>query len=153
MKKKILVVDDEKDLRHLLKWFFESKGYEVFEAADGMQSLKLIKKVKPDLVLLDIMMPGMDGWEVSRQVKEDPALQDVPISMLSVRSSPEDVNKSKEYAHADVHISKPIDFYMLNKTVSTLTEKEAKSPKRPGRLGPRPKAPSDILKQSDSKNN
>jgi len=122
-KKKIMVVDDEEDLRHLLKWFFKSKDYDVVEIKDGEACLATIKKEQPDLILLDIMMPGLDGWEVSKRLKEDESSKDIPVSMLSVLSSPEAVKKSISYAHADTHLSKPIDFYMLNKTVKALIEK------------------------------
>jgi CheY-like chemotaxis protein len=100
------------------------------------------------------MMSGLDGWEVPKRIKEDASFPDVPVSMLSVRGSIEDMDKSLNYAHADVHLSKPIDFYLLNKTVSSLIESYGKGPKKPGRLGPRPKeSPSDLLRSSDSKNN
>ncbi len=142
MKKKILIVDDEKDLRDVVKWFFQSKDYDVIEAEDGKKCLAIIKEEKPDLVLLDIMMPDLDGWEVARRIKEDESSHDIPVSMLSVLASPADVKKSMEYAHADVHISKPIDFYMLNNTVKELTTKR---PRKPGRLGPRPRSrPTDL---------
>jgi CheY-like chemotaxis protein len=151
MKKKILVVDDEKDLRDVVKWFFQSKDYDVIEAEDGKQCLAIIKEEKPDLIILDIMMPDLDGWEVSRRIKEDESFQDISISMLSVLSSPDDVNKSLDYAHADVHISKPIDFYALHKTVKELT---AKKPRKPGRLGPRPRSrPSELYPPSGAENN
>ncbi len=133
MKKRIIVCDDEKDIRSLLKWFFQSKDYDVIEAEDGSQCLAMMKEEKPDLVLLDIMMPDLDGWEVSRRIKEDATLQDVPVSMLSVRSSPEDIKRSMDYARADRHVEKPIDFYKLNQTVKDLTTKK---PRKPARLRP-----------------
>ncbi len=153
MRKKIMVVDDESDLRQLVGWFFKGKDYEVIEAEDGAQALKLVKEKKPDLILLDIMMPGMDGWEVSRRIKEDESLRDVPISMLSVLSAPEEVNKSLEYSHADVHISKPIDFYTLNKAVKRLIESYSNRPKKPGRLGRRPGTGPSELFEREEKNN
>jgi CheY-like chemotaxis protein len=150
LKKKILVVDDEKDLRDILKWFLQSKDYEVIEAEDGKQCLAMMDEVRPDLVLMDIMMPDLDGWEVSRRIKEDESYRDIPVSMLSVLSSADDVKKSMDYAHADVHISKPIDFYALNKTVKDLT---AKKPKKPGRLGPRPRSrPSELFGPTGTEN-
>jgi CheY-like chemotaxis protein len=143
LKKKILVVDDEKDIRDILKWFFQSKDYEVIEAEDGKQCLAMMDEVRPDLILMDIMMPDLDGWEVSRRIKEDESYRDIPVSMLSVLSNADDVKKSMDYAHADAHISKPIDFYALNNTVKDLTTKR---PKKPGRLGPRPRSkPSELF--------
>ncbi len=136
MKKRIIVCDDEKDIRSLLKWFFQSKDYDVIEAENGLQCLAKIKEEKPDLVLLDIMMPDLDGWEVSRRIKEDTSLQDIPVSMLSVRSSPDDIRRSMDYGRADQHVEKPIDFYKLNQTVKDLTTRK---PRKPARLGPTPK--------------
>jgi DNA-binding response OmpR family regulator len=153
-KKKILVVDDEKDLRDLLKWFLKSKDYEVLEASDGKSSLDIVKKEKPDLVLLDIMMPDLDGWEVSKKIKEDRSFKSTPISMLSVLSTAEAVDKSLKYAHADVHLFKPIDFYLLTNTVKSLLDRYEKGPnppRRPEQL--KGDVPSEVFKPLDSNNN
>ncbi len=138
-KKKILVVDDEEDIRYVLRRFLEESDYEVLEAKGGPQCLELIEKEKPDLVILDIIMPGMSGWEVCRHIKQNEAYEGIPVSMLSVLSDPSDVNKSLTYSNADTHLSKPIDFIRLSNTVKDLLKK----PKKPGKKPKAKKPPED----------
>jgi CheY-like chemotaxis protein len=105
---KILIVDDEPDFVRLLRIFLEKNGYEVHGANDGEECLSKINDVKPNLVLMDVMMPGLSGWEVCKSLKEDPLTRDIPVAMLTVRGTKEDVKRSFEYARADEHLSKPI---------------------------------------------
>lgn len=118
--KKIMVVDDNEDMIYLLRTVLEKDGYEVIGVTSGEECLRKVNVAKPDLILLDIMMPGIDGWEVCKQIKESGFFISVPISMLSVRKDKEDFNKSMGYAHADAHLTKPVDFEELKKTVETL---------------------------------
>jgi CheY-like chemotaxis protein len=119
-RKKIMIVDDNEDIIYLLKSMLEMDGYEVVGATSGEECLRRIGVEKPDLILLDIMMPGMDGWEVCREIKGGESYPHVPVSMLSVRKDPEDVSKSLQYAGADAHLSKPVNLDELKKTVTTL---------------------------------
>lgn len=93
MGKKILLVDDERDLVFYTKLFLEEKGYEVTEAYDGQQALEILQSFRPDLVLLDVTMPRLTGWDVLRQMQEDPEKVDIPVLMLTARS--EDADKAK----------------------------------------------------------
>ncbi|MFQ5801163.1 MAG: response regulator [Candidatus Hydrothermarchaeales archaeon] len=120
MAKMILVVDDEEDILFILKNVLSRRGYEVREASSGEECLEMLEKEKPDLIFMDIMMPGIDGWEVARKIKKDPQTSDILISMLSVKSDPEDRKKSREYSLADEHLSKPVDFDMLVATADAL---------------------------------
>lgn len=104
---KILLVDDEPDIIYLVKRFLERAGYSVVEAYGGRDALKKTEMEKPDLVLMDVMMPDLDGWEVSRSLKSSEDTRDIPIVMLTVRTSHDSRQKSKEYAHADEHLGKP----------------------------------------------
>ncbi|MDI6655721.1 MAG: response regulator [Candidatus Hydrothermarchaeota archaeon] len=117
---KIMVVDDDPDMRLVLRCLLEREGYKVLEAENGEKCLREAEKKKPDLILLDIMMPGLDGWEVCRMLKESPATASIPVSMLSVRKEEEDVKKSFEYAHADAHLGKPVKSEELISTVERL---------------------------------
>lgn len=117
MARKILVVDDDRDVVLLLKRFLQRSGYEVIEAFSGEECLDIIKKSKPDFIILDIIMPGTDGWEVCKQIKENDETTSIPVSMLSVKRDPEDVEKSLVYARADEHLTKPVDLFKLIKTV------------------------------------
>ena len=84
----ILVVDDEDMIRSLLRLTLVRAGYEVTEAETGEEAISIVREQKPDLVLLDVMMPGMDGFAVCEQIRQDPALGDIPIIMLSARKDP-----------------------------------------------------------------
>jgi DNA-binding response OmpR family regulator len=121
---KIMVVDDEADIVFILRCMLRRQGYEVIEAFSGEECLERIEEEKPDLVIMDIMMPGLDGWEVCKKIKENYNTSAIPVSMLSVKKSSEDRKKSLEYAHADEHLVKPIELHTVINTVESLLRKE-----------------------------
>lgn len=109
---KILVVDDDPDFVNLTRKILRAKGYEVITAASGQQALTVMRKEKPDLVLLDIMMSYiLDGLDVSREMAQDPALKDVPVIMVTslTGARAEAAQLSGEYVPVDEWIHKPID--------------------------------------------
>jgi CheY-like chemotaxis protein len=83
---KILVVDDDKDIRNVITEILDQSGYEVFTAGSGQQGLDLASQIVPDLIILDLMMPGMDGWTVLTKLQHKPALADIPVIILSAAS-------------------------------------------------------------------
>jgi DNA-binding response OmpR family regulator len=87
---RVLVVDDEEGIRVLCRVNLELGGYEVVEAADGVEALEVAKATRPDLIFLDIMMPRMDGWEVLQRLKEDARTANIPVVLLTARTSEED---------------------------------------------------------------
>ena len=93
MGKSILLVDDERDLVFYTKLFLEEKGYEVTEAYDGQQALEVLETFRPDLVLLDVTMPRLSGWDVLKRMQEDPEKVEIPVLMLTARS--EDADKAR----------------------------------------------------------
>ncbi len=93
MPKKILIVEDDKFLRELIVKKLSNEGYEVAEAADGEQGLQQIKEAAPELVLLDLILPGIDGFEVLAQKREDPFIARIPVVILSNLGQKEDVDK------------------------------------------------------------
>jgi DNA-binding response OmpR family regulator len=103
----ILVVDDDPDSLDIVRTFLESRGYEVATASDGRSGLAKLDQVRPDLVLLDVMMPGMDGWEVARIIKNHPDLGETRVVMLTARSGFSDKQEGLR-AGADDYIVKPI---------------------------------------------
>jgi len=90
-KKKILVVDDEPDLREIIKTTLVVNGYEVVSAADGLEGLEKSKKEKPDLILLDIKMPKMDGYTMLRELKKSEEMKSIPVIMLTVYDKMKDI--------------------------------------------------------------
>jgi len=86
MAKQILLVDDERDLVFYTKLFLEEQGYEVLEAYDGKQALEMLETVRPDLIILDVTMPRMTGWDVLREIQADPEKVDIPVLMLTARA-------------------------------------------------------------------
>lgn len=119
---KIMVVDDDPDMRLVLRRLLEREGYEALEAENGEECLREAENKKPDMILLDIMMPGLDGWEVCRMLKESPSTKSIRVSMLSVRKEEEDVEKSFEYAYADAHLGKPVKHEELISTIERLLQ-------------------------------
>jgi DNA-binding response OmpR family regulator len=105
---KILVVDDDRVIQQLLVVNLELEGYEVDVASDGEQALERVRDGRPELVILDIMMPKLDGWEVCRRIKQDPDVKDTPIIFLSARAQDMDVRRG--YATGvDAYLTKPFD--------------------------------------------
>jgi len=106
---KILVIDDEADLITLLSVKLEDEGYEVLSARNGIQALEVVQKHCPDLILLDLMMPHMDGWEACRRIRE---LTDVPIIMVTALSGEQLVARGLEVG-ADDYLTKPFSMMEL----------------------------------------
>ncbi|GFO56690.1 response regulator [Geomonas sp. Red276] len=105
-KNRILVVEDEESLLRLETILFTSKGYEVTGARDGHSALEEATGNPPDLVVLDVMLPGLDGFEVCRALKDDPRTCAIPVVMLTAKKSGMDLERGKK-AGADAYITKP----------------------------------------------
>ena len=119
MTAQILVVDDVPANIKLLEAKLSSEYYDVVTAKDGPEAIELTKKRKPDLVLLDVMMPGMDGFEVCRKLKEDAEVSHIPIVMVTALSEKSDRLKGLE-AGADDFITKPLNDMALFSRVRSL---------------------------------
>lgn len=100
-KENILVVDDDEDLRTLTGLFLKQKGYHIWEANDGFHALDQAPKLQPDLILLDVMMPGMDGYQVCEKLKQNPLTQDIPVIFLSSLTDSKDKIKGLEIGGVD----------------------------------------------------
>jgi len=120
--KRILLADDEEDIKTVVKMLLESHGYEVATAFDGLDTLDKAKTEKPDLILLDIMMPVLNGFEVCKRLKEDQETADIPIIMLSAAAHADSVEKGLS-AGAKDYIIKPFEpETLLQKVKETLGE-------------------------------
>ena len=119
MKKKILVVDDEEDILHFLELVLREKGYEVVTAANGHDALTTAQIERPDLVLLDIMMPQMDGWEVLKLLRVDDETAHIPVAMLSARTEAKDRVQGLQEGAID-YICKPFSLQELLVKIETI---------------------------------
>lgn len=104
--KKILIVEDEESLLKLESILLSSKGYSVVGVMDGKSALEEVSTNRPDLIVLDIMLPEMDGFEVCRHIKENPSSKDIPVVMLTAKKSNSDVERGK-LCGAEAYITKP----------------------------------------------
>jgi two-component system, OmpR family, response regulator VicR len=103
----IMVVDDEPDLLEVVKLILESDGYQVVTANGGQEALDKIERVMPGLVLLDIIMPKMDGWEVFSRIKGNPKTHDIPVIMLTAKDQRIDKLIGLHVVRVDDYITKP----------------------------------------------
>ena len=107
MVKKIMIVNDDADVVYEARLVLEHQGYEVMEAYSGEDCLNKIKEEKPDLILLDVMMPEMDGWEVLRRIKENEELRAIPIVMLTVKPLTQETLIRREMKDLADYITQP----------------------------------------------
>lgn len=121
-KKKILVVDDELDMLMVIKLRLEASGYEVITATDGLDGLNAARRVKPDLIVLDIMLPKMNGYKVARFLKFDEEYKSIPIVMLTALSGEDDRSTGIETG-ADAYLTKPFETQQLLDAVKSFLEK------------------------------
>lgn len=125
MNKKILVVDDEPHLLLLMEARLKASGYEVLTATDGQTALEMAKKQNPDLMILDLMLPKMDGYKVCALLKKDMRYSRIPIILFSARAQQEDMKMGEE-AGADAYITKPFEPKRLLAKMEELISKESK---------------------------
>ncbi len=107
-KKRILVVDDEVQMVEMLKLRLEANNYDVISAFDGESGLDAAKKKKPDLIILDLMLPKMDGYKVCGLLKKDPSYAEIPIIIFTAKAQAKDINLGKE-AGAEAYLTKPYE--------------------------------------------
>jgi DNA-binding response OmpR family regulator len=118
-KKKILIVDDEDDILHFLELVLREKGYDVATASGGHEALTKAQVDRPDLVLLDIMMPQMDGWEVLKLLRVDEGTSHIPVAMLSARTEAKDRVQGLQEGAID-YICKPFSLQELLGKIETI---------------------------------
>ena len=121
--KRILVVEDEKDLAAVVRQLLEREGYIVDQAHDGVQGLEMIRMLKPDLVLLDVMLPRMDGRDILKILKADVTLKNIPVLVMSARSEEWDKDLGLELGAAG-YVEKPFNSTLFVKKVNELLNKK-----------------------------
>ena len=130
MTHKILIADDDPIIIKLLQVNLEMEGYDVVTAQDGQDAVEKAGREHPDLVMLDIMMPRMDGWAARQALLADPALKDIPVIFLSARAQQADLRKGYEAGVAE-YITKPFDPVDLLDVVQKVLAGEYKRPQEP----------------------
>ena len=121
----ILVVEDEPHIRKVLEYNLKLDGFEPHLAEDGANGLKKAREIMPDVILLDWLMPEMDGLQVLTELKSDPVTQHIPIFMLTAKGMLSDVSEAIDMG-ADDYITKPFDLMQLGKTIREKLDKCAK---------------------------
>lgn len=133
MAKKILVVDDERSIVRLVQINLERQGYEVVTAYDGKEALDKVESERPDMLVLDVMMPFMDGFEVLEAMKKDPRNRDIPIIMLTAKAQDADVYQGwAKGVHS--YLTKPFNPMELLSFVKRILEGEAAQVQSEGRM-------------------
>lgn len=112
----VLIVDDEQGTRDLLRLMLKSSGYDIFEAEDGLDALEKVKLIHPDVILLDVMMPNMDGLEVCRHLRSQPSTATLPIIMVSAKIQVEAIREGLD-AGATRYLTKPVSRTNLIETI------------------------------------
>ena len=108
MARRILLVDDEPDFVEMIQMRLEANGYEVLTAYDGTEGMKTAEAEKPDLILLDVMMPGLDGLQVLRRLRRSEAVGDTPVIMLTARGESKAIMQAQKYGTTD-YLIKPCE--------------------------------------------
>jgi two-component system response regulator VicR len=117
-KKKVLCIEDEEEMIDLIKLILERKGFEVLGAVGGKEGLEVVRREMPDLILLDLMMPEVDGWEVFRQMRADEQLKDIPVIVVTAKAQSIDKVLGLHIAKVDDYVTKPFGPQELLKSVN-----------------------------------
>jgi two-component system alkaline phosphatase synthesis response regulator PhoP len=132
-KPKLLLIEDEEDIASLIKLQAEIAGYKMFVETDGLNGLRAVEKEKPELVVLDIMLPGLNGLDVCRKIKNNPELKHIPIILVSAKSEELDVVLGLELG-ADDYVTKPFSPKVLFSRIKAVMRRKAESAVGPKHL-------------------
>ena len=127
MSKKILVVEDDPSALRFIEYTLQQEGYHILSAEDGLEGIKKAQDEHPDLIILDVMLPGIDGYEVCYQLRQKPETSTVPIIMLSAKARQEDKNIGLKMG-ADEYLTKPADPTVILAKVKALFADTSKIP-------------------------
>jgi CheY-like chemotaxis protein len=118
-KPRVLIVEDNVDNYQLVRFLLERAGYDILSAANGREGVEMARRARPDLILMDLAMPEMDGWDATKVLKSDAATRSIPILALTARTLPADRKRAMD-AGCDGYISKPIKVATFDKLVMSL---------------------------------
>ena len=122
--RKIVYFEDDGDMVDLVRIILNREGYQVFGIAEGLEGLKLVQETDPELILLDLMLPDMDGWEIYRQLKQNDSTQNIPVIVVTAKAQSIDKVLGLEIAKVDEYISKPFRPQELVYRVNQIVSKE-----------------------------
>ncbi len=122
MSKRILIVEDQEDLRAILRDFLKASGYETVEAVDGGEGVDRARADRPDLILMDIQLPVLDGYEATRQIKADPSLKATPVIAVSSFAMKGDEEKARA-SGCDAYVTKPYSPVKLLRVIRSFLDK------------------------------
>ncbi|OGO17592.1 MAG: hypothetical protein A2Z15_08485 [Chloroflexi bacterium RBG_16_50_11] len=122
MPKKILIVEDDPSFSRAINYIVQKEGYDVITASNGMTGLRMAKEEKPDLLILDVMLPGLDGFEICNRLRQDPQTAKLPIIMLSAKGQEADKATGLKVG-ANEYLTKPIDRTLLLEKITSLLGK------------------------------
>ena len=125
-KKRVLCIENELEMIDLIKLILERKGFEVLGAVGGREGLETIRREKPDLILLDLMMPDVDGWEVYRQMKADEELKNIPVIVVTAKAQSIDKVLGLHIAKVDDYVTKPFGPKELLESVEKVLRMKSK---------------------------
>jgi two-component system response regulator VicR len=128
MTKIVVCIEDEPEMITLIKAILSRKGYDVTGAGNGREGLEVIERVRPDLVLLDLMMPGMDGWEVYQKLKAGEATQNIPVIVVTAKAQSIDKMLGLHIAKVDDYIAKPFSPQELVESIEKVLAKRKAEP-------------------------
>jgi len=126
-RKKVVCIEDEPEMIDLVKLILGRKGFDLTGAMGGREGLEVVRRVKPDLVLLDLMMPDMDGWEVYQQMKADEDLMKIPVIVVTAKAQSIDKVLGLHIAKVDDYVTKPFGPQELLQSVERVLSKRAQS--------------------------
>lgn len=112
----VLFIDDEENIRALVSYNLRLEGFQIFLAHDGLSGLKIAKRIYPDLILLDVAMPGVDGLQVLSELKKNSRTKPIPVFMLTAKGMIDDIERAFDLG-ADDYITKPFDPHKLGKSI------------------------------------
>jgi DNA-binding response OmpR family regulator len=127
-RKKIVYIEDEPAMIKLLQFILRREDVELIGAVDGLQGLEAIRETRPDLVILDLMLPEIDGWEIYRRIRDDEQTKDIPVIVLTVRASRRDKILGEQVYKVNGYMTKPFDIEELLQRVRRALGAAAVSP-------------------------
>ena len=132
---RVLIVEDNVDNYELVRFLLERAGYETRWARNGREGILMAKEEKPDLILMDLSLPEIDGWTATERIKSDPETKHIPIAALTAHTLPGDRKRALD-AGCDGYLSKPMNIALFTDTVADLIARSSVKPKRRPRKNP-----------------